>query len=61
MLKSSLGRHVQSNLSPDEMERLELRLYRDQHKVIVDLWAEENDFVKKHLTTKADNKFKGKR
>lgn len=43
------------------MERLELRLYRDQHKVIVDLWEEENDFVKKHLTNKSEIRFKGKK
>lgn len=50
-----------SNLSPDEMERLELRLWRDKHKVMIDTWDIEDNEFKLRVIEYANNKFKGKR
>ena len=61
MIARSAECRGQSPMSPEQIERMELRLYRDMHKVIVDLWEEENDLVKQHLIKKAELKFKGKK
>ena len=62
MLKSSLGKHVTSNLSPDEMERLERKLWlSEKRKVLVDVWELQDDNFKQQVIEYANNKFKGKR
>lgn len=50
-----------SPASPEELEQLELRLWRDKHKVLIDTWElEDNDFKQKVIQY-ANNKFKGKK